>query len=265
MAIMRNKNHAAYVVPGLERGIRLLQLFDFERRTLRLSDMARLLAISRSSAFRLAYTLEQLGFLQRDEEGRFYRLGAGVLKLGFEYLVSLEVVDVARPELELLRDETGASAHLTVREGREIIYLSRVPTRHHLTSNVTIGARRPAHATPMGRLLLSELSPATLSQLYPEEALAIYTEATPKTVQELYRMTREDRARGFVVSRGSFEAGGASVAAPVRSPKEGFVAAIDVSGPNAAFDMSELETRIKSAVVTAASRISRRLGWRGAD
>lgn len=262
MTTSGNKNHDRYIVPGLERGLRMLQLFDFERRTLGLSEMGKALGVSRSSAFRLVYTLEQLGFLERDPTGKLYRLGTGVLTLGFEYLVSLEVVDVARPELELLRDETGASAHLTVREERDIIYLSRVPTRHHLTSNVTIGARRPAHATPMGRLLLSELSRDALGQLYDHGPLKIYTDLTPRTADDLYALAQEDRTRGFIVSRGSFEPGGASVAAPIRGPNRSFIAAIDVSGPNAAFDMSELDTRITDAVVATAARISERLGYR---
>lgn len=251
-----------YMVPGLERGLRVLEQFGSARRHLSLAQIARALDVPRSSAFRIIHTLERMGYLERDEGGRGYHLGTRILSLGFEYLASLDVVDVARPELELMRDTTGASAHLAVREGRDILYLSRVPTRHHLTSNVTIGARRPAHATPMGRLLLSELALDELMALYADHPLQPYTDLTPRTVRELYALAHADLARGYVVSRGSFEAGGSSIAAPVFGPNGRVIAAIDISGPDAAFNLAELDTLLKDEVTAAAARISSRLGYR---
>jgi len=81
-------NISKYNVPGLERGLRLLQLFDRSRKVLSAADMARMLEIPRSTAFRLAQTLESLGFLERANEA--YRIGPAVLRLGFEYIASLE-------------------------------------------------------------------------------------------------------------------------------------------------------------------------------
>jgi DNA-binding IclR family transcriptional regulator len=254
-----------YVVPGLERGLRMLQLFDLDRRVMTLTEMTRQLGVSPSTTFRLAYTLEKMGFLDRDRTGKTYRLGSRVLGLGFEYLASMDVADVARPELEILRDETGASAHLSVRDGCDILYLNRVPTRHHITSNFSIGARRPAYATPMGRLLLSELGREDLERLYGRTPLRAYTDQTPRTLDKLHERTQGDRQRGFVVSRGSYEPGGCSVAAPVRGADGTIIAAIDISGPNAAFDFSEIDNRLKDLVVSTASRISRRLGYRGPE
>lgn len=251
-----------YMVPGLERGLRVLEQFGSARRHLSLAQIARALEAPRSSAFRIIHTLERMGYLERDEGGRGYHLGTRVLSLGFEYLASLDVVDVARPELELLRDKTGASAHLAVREGSDILYLSRVPTRHHLTSSSTIGARRPAHATPMGRLLLSALPLDEMQALYGSEPLEIYTEATPRTVRELYALSHTDLARGYVVSRGSFEAGGCTVAAPVFGANGRVIAAIDISGPDAAFNLEALDTALKDDVIACAGRISARLGYR---
>ena len=69
-----------YNVPGLERGLRLLQLFDRARKLLTAAEMARALEIPRSTAFRLAQTLEFLGFLER--EGDRYGVGPAVLRLG---------------------------------------------------------------------------------------------------------------------------------------------------------------------------------------
>lgn len=253
------KNHERYIVPGLRRGLTILQLFNRSRTELSLSGVAKAMSVPRSTAFRLLYTLESMGFVERMHGERGYRLCTRILTLGFEYLASLDIVDVSRPFLELLRDDTGASSHLSVRDGREIIYLSRVPTRHPLTSTAVIGGRRPAHATPMGRMMLCELPESEIEELYRGAELKAFTDQTPTTVAQLLAVLRKDRARGFVVSRGSFEIGGASIAAPIRNAAGEIVAAIEIAGPNPAFDLDQLDTRLKDLVCKAARDISSRL------
>ncbi len=260
----RVKNHQRYMIPGLQRGLELLQLFNRDHRTMSQSNVANAMHMSRSTAFRLLYTLADLGFVERDRDGKTYRLGSKVLTLGFEYLASLDVVDVARPYLEILRDDTGASSHLAVRDEREIIILSRVPTRHSLTSTAVLGGRRPAHATPMGRLLLCDLPEKAVRRLYRGITLRAFTDQTPTTLDALLAVLQKDRSRGYVVSRGSFELGGSSVAAPVRNASGEITAAIEIAGPNSAFNLDELDTRLKEKVCATALEISRRLGYRPA-
>jgi DNA-binding IclR family transcriptional regulator len=88
-------------VPGLERGIRVLRLFSRTRRVIGQGEMARELEIPRSPVHRLVTTLERLGFLRRTEAAAF-ALGPGVLTLGFEYLHSLDLVELSTPVLQRL-------------------------------------------------------------------------------------------------------------------------------------------------------------------
>ncbi len=250
-----------YIVPGLKRGLEILQLFRKDRPVLRLLDMANEIGLSRSSAFRLAYTLESMGFLERADDGRSYRLASRVLSLGFEYLASVDLVEIARPVLERLRDRTDLSAHLAILEGREIVHLIRVPSRGAMTSNVSVGSRRPAHATPMGRVLLFELSEEQLGKLYRGATLARVTDQTPTTLSALKQVLAADRERGHVVSYGSYVPGGASIAAPVRGPSGAVVAAINISGPQDAFADAVIG-RLTEAVLDAAGDISTRLGYK---
>lgn len=250
-----------YIVPALKRGLDILGLFTEKRTEITVADMAREIGVARSSTFRLAYTLEALGFLERKPDRTSFRLASGILNVGFTYLSSLEITQVAYPPLERLRSNTGLSAHLAIREGREIVHLLRVGSLQGLTSNVKIGERRPAHATPMGRVLLCELDDVTLNKLYAGATLERITPATPVTLKELKERLKADRLLGYVVSHGTYAPGGCSVAAPIRDRSGKIIAAINVVGQRNSKIDTLLETVIAGEVLSAAAEISQRMGF----
>ncbi len=252
-----------YIVPGLSRGLEVLLAFTPERRRMTLTEMGQAVGVTRSAVFRIAYTLQQRGFLTYDAGTRTYALGPQVLRLGYGYLASRDLVEVALPHLEALRDRTGWSAHLGVLEGREVVYLARLPTRRSLSSVVQVGTRLPAHATTMGRVLLSALSSAQLKDLYAGVALQAYGPQTPTKLPALLAQAEADRMAGFVAHVAGYEAGVASVAAPVRDVTGATVAAINVSTVALLTSEEELRGPLTQEVVAAAGRISAALGFDG--
>ena len=104
MSDIQTMDNGRYIVPGLARGLRLLQSFTRESPELGPGDLARALDLPRTTVFRLLHTLEAMGFVQKVPGARTYRLGPAVLGLGFEYLSDLELPEVARPILEALRN-----------------------------------------------------------------------------------------------------------------------------------------------------------------
>jgi DNA-binding IclR family transcriptional regulator len=255
-----NGGEAKYVVPGLERGLRMLQLFDRKRRRLTGAEMARALTIPRSTAFRLAHTLELFGFLERD--GDHYRIGPAVLRLGFESIASLELSELGRPLVERLCEETGLPSQLVIRDGREVVVVLKASPPAALVSNVVVGTRFPAHATILGRVLLSDVDDATLSALYPETALPRISPRSPRTRAELKRLLRQDRARGYAVSESFFEQGISAVAAPVKGADGRVVAAISVTAQRSTLDPEAFRERLVLLVVRAAGELSHRLNYR---
>lgn len=261
---LEHRNHATYFVPGLHRGLRALEVVGTTGRAMTISQVARELAVTRSSAFRTVYTLVQMGFLEEVENGRAYALGPRVLDLGFSYLNEQPIVRVSRSELEALRDHTGVSAHLGIREGRDVLFLDCVQTRTGFLSTVNVGARRPAHASPMGWLLLGNLDDGELAALYRDTPLLAMTDRTPTSLPALIEAVRDAAEGGHVVSHGIVERGGRSFTAPVRDRGGRAVAAIDVSGPESAFAPEQDDAFYVEAVRTAAERVSARLGHGGA-
>ena len=220
-----------YTVPGLERGLRILAEFSRGEPTLTAPELARRLGVPRSTVFRLLVTLENMGFVQRTSDGRAYRLGLAVLRLGFEVLGSLDIVELGRPILERVRDATGLGASLVVRDGREVVYIVRAASASPFASSVTVGTRLPAHATVMGHALLSELSLSELRKLYPEPRLESRSAHTPATTEALFELAQRVRQQGHVLADAFFESHISTVAAPVHGEQGQVVAAIGVTVP----------------------------------
>lgn len=230
-----------YLVPGLQRGLEILQAFSRDKPVHNASDLARRLDIPRSTVFRLLQTLEAMDFLLKHDDGRSYRLGPAVLSLGFEFLAGQDIIELSRPLLERLRNLSGCSVHLALREGTEVVYVAKYPSPARFTSSVQIGSRLPAHATGLGRVLLAALSDDELAQLYPEQQLlTAYTAQTPTCLSDLKTLLRRDCERGYVVSEAFFEAGICSIACPLH----------DASGRvTAAFNLIALEGQVTSTML----------------
>jgi DNA-binding IclR family transcriptional regulator len=249
-----------YIVPALERGLRMLQLFDRKSRLLTGAEMARALAIPRSAAFRLAHTLERCGFLERN--GDHYRIGAAVLRLGFESIACLDLSDLGRPVVERLCEESGFPSQLVIRDGREAVVVLKSSPPTALVSNVVVGTRFPAHATILGRVLLSDADDATLAALYPERTLPRLSPRTPRTVADLKRLLLQDRARGYAISESFFEPGISAIAAPVKGADGRIVAAVSVTVQRPTLEPDTFRERLARLVVRAAGEFSHALNYR---
>lgn len=252
------KDNGRYLVPGLIRGVEILRLFGPDRRAITPPEMARELNIPRSTVFRIAQTLEHLDLLDRDEAGSAYRLGAGLLGLGFEYIASLDVTEIGRADLRALRDATGCSAHMVVRADTDVIVVLKEAGHAAFAGGLTVGTRLPAHATVLGRVMLADLDEKTLRGLYRGGRLKAYTKQTPRSLADLTALLARDRARGWALSRSFFESGISSVAAPVRDHSGRVVAAINITVAG----QKEIDEPMIRAVTDCADRISAALHYR---
>ncbi len=244
-----------YQVPALQRGLQLLAQFTRDERQLSGADLARRLALPRASVFRLLQTLEQLGFVERVGDSAQYKLGMAVLRLGFEYLASMELTELGRPIIDELAGATGLSAHLVVRDGREVVFVAKAVGRSFMFNSIQIGARLPAHATVLGRILLADLTPDSLSALYQGMSLDSFTAQTPTTLAALTQAISDDVQRGYGISEGGFESAISTIAAPVFDDHQRVSAAVSVTVPAAHVDAS-LRDELVAQVRVAAQRLS---------
>ncbi|MDR5795471.1 IclR family transcriptional regulator [Caballeronia sp. LZ008] len=259
-----DKGEPTYIVPGLERGLKILTEFSPREPVLGAPELSRRLGIPRTTVFRLLQTLESLGFLERADKDRNYRLGVAVLRLGFEYLSSLELTDLGLPIIEALRDATGLTSHILIRDGRDVVFVAKAQSHAPIFSSVkvNVGTRLPAHATTHGHVLMGDLSLDELRALYPEAHLERFTTSTPETVEELFERVKEDAECGYATSQSSFERGISVVTAPVRNDTGRIVAVITTTIPRPEIDAALLDSGLVDKVREAAEALSMRLNYR---
>jgi IclR family pca regulon transcriptional regulator len=228
-----------------------------------LSDIGRAMDLSRSSTFRLVYTLRHMDFIKEAEQKNTYTLGARVLNLGFSYLNQQPITAIARPLLSDLRDTTGVSAHLSVLEGHDVLYLGSHQARTGFVSNMVTGTRIEAYATAIGWCLLSGFSDAELDAFCADIEMQAMTEHTPTDFGALKARVDQARDDGYVFSRGFREPGGSSIAVPVRDNTGRVVACVNISGPDSGFDFARVDGFYIPETRATALRISRELGYAG--
>lgn len=252
-----------YLVPALERGLKILEQFTHHDPVLTPNVIAQRLSLPRTTAIRLVQTLTTLGYLERANRDRDYRLGPRVMKLGFEYLSSLALSDIGAPVIERLRDETGFASHLVVRDGRDVVFVAKAWTRDYTLSTikVNVGTRIPAHASVHGHVLLGDMSEAEIAALFPDPLLPTYTPHTPRTAKEVYERAQKYAAEGCAISESSFEPGISVISAPVRDDSGQIVAAVTMTVARPFLEKVMVDQDLAGRVKAAAKDLSERLNY----
>jgi IclR family pca regulon transcriptional regulator len=241
-------------VQALERGLAVIQVFSREHPTLTLSEVARLSGTTRATARRILLTLERLGHVRSD--GRHFALTPHVLCLGWAYLSSLNLAELALPLMEDLTRKTGESCSIATLDLPDIVYVARVPTHRIMSITLSVGTRLPAHATSMGRVLLADLEPADLDAYLAAEPLERLTERTIVEPDALRAELAEVRERGWSIVDEELELGLRSVAVPLRGSDGRAAAALNVSAASSRAPVEHLRSEFLPLLQCAAQGIS---------
>jgi IclR family pca regulon transcriptional regulator len=249
-------------VQSLARGLSIVRAFDREHPALTLSEVALRVGLARAAARRCLLTLQHLGYV--GARGRSFFLLPRVLELGYSYLSSLDLTDLAQRPMEDLSRQTGQSCSMAVLDAHDIVYVVRVPARRIMSIALNVGARLPAFATSMGRVVLADLAAESLERwlggLQPR-AITVHTKATPSALRdELARV----RQQGYALVAQELELGLLSIAVPVRGVNGRAIAGLNVSMPYTDSGRQVAVRTLLPALRTAQTAIERAIvssGW----
>ena len=244
-------------VQSLERGLVVIRaLCSPEPQAL--SEVARATGLSRATARRFLLTLERLGYV-RQAGGRF-ALTPRVLELGYAYLSSLTLPEVAQPHLERLVEQVQESSSVSVLDGDDVVYVARVPTRRIMSVTISVGTRFPAYATSMGRVLLAGLPDDELDAKLSRADLRQLTARTITSAHDLRDEIELARRQGYAIVDEELVAGLRSLAAPIHDPGGAVAAAVNLSVQASRTTVSDMKRRLLRPLRETAAAIERDLG-----
>jgi len=260
---MDNGEKEKYSANSLVRGLEIIKLFNEEHPSLSLSEIAKKLGVSRTVPYRLLYTLQSIGYLTQDENTKQYSLTPKVLELGFSYINSLKIPEIAQPYMESLRDEIGASCHLSILDGHEVVYVGSAPVRGVSAVNVNIGLRLPAHATANGKLLLAYEPKESLMQLFHVSNLTPYTDKTLTTPGEFMDQLEKIRQNGYSMTSGEFHQGIHSIAAPIYGRTGKVLAALNIVATELSYQEDFMNKVALPKLLDVSVLLSNYMGYNG--
>lgn len=214
-------------VQSFERGLAVIRSFGAEAPAQTLADVARATDLSRATVRRLLHTLEKEGYVRR--EGTRFELTPRVLELGYAFLASHTLADLARPHLERLSTQVRESTSVAVLDGTSIVYVARVQANRVMQVSIGIGTRFEAYRTSLGRAILAWRDPEEIAAVWEASDRAHPTDSTLTDLDAFRAALAEVREQGWALVDQELEVGVRSVAAPIRDDEGRTVAAVNVS------------------------------------
>jgi DNA-binding IclR family transcriptional regulator len=241
------------------KSMQILNIF-INHEKLSLQEIVNISGLPKTSAHRMLQSLEEMGFLSKDKEGK-YELGLIFLQFGHLVAERLDIRKIALPAMQRLKEEMGEAVNLVIRDGNEAIYIEKVDTAERVRVYTQIGRRAPLYGGACPRILLAHLPNKQQVEYLDNIKLIPYAANTITDKQVLQRVLMECREKGYSVSHSELENYSSAVGAPIFDHTGNIAAGISVVGPEARFQEENYLQRCIDMVIDAAKEISSKLGW----
>jgi DNA-binding IclR family transcriptional regulator len=247
-------------ISAVDKAMRVLEAMR-GKREVPLSELTARTRLVKGSVFRILYTLERLGYVEKFDGGR-YSLTSRLGRLVRDQRSGSDLSSVAAPFMAQLLQRFQETINLGVLDGGEVLYIHVLECSHAFRLAAHAGAQSPVYSTALGKCLLCCLPPAEIQALLKTCPLR---PKTPRTIREhsvFYQELEKVRAVGYAVDCEEDSIGARCVAAPILDPENRVCAAISLSGP--AIRVKPAHDKLVGKALTEVSRqISTLLGYNG--
>jgi IclR family transcriptional regulator, KDG regulon repressor len=249
-------------VKSARRVLDILELLAVNRDGMTFLQIADELSLAKSSLHGLLATMLDRHWIFFDPASRQYRTGVRAWEAGQGYRRAADLAVAADRHLHAAGSELGETVQLAILDGVEVVYVAKVESDQPLHLASRVGARLPAYATGLGKVLLAALPAAELQQRLEGTAIQHFTERTVRDVAELEQRLAATRADGVGIDDGEHTEGVFCVAVAVHDESGTVVAAMSCSVPQARVKDRAKELRRLSEVLRRhADDLSVSLGW----
>lgn len=252
--------NAKNTVQSLAKGFKVLQAFTAQEPELTMAEVARKSGMDNATAFRFINTLVEIGYVDKVDNTRRFRLSLKVLDLGFHAIARSDLRTLARPILRGLVGEVNEAASVAVLDGSDVMYAERVQAGlTQLGVDVRIGSKVPAYSSAVGQAILAWLPRESQVRILRGQPLIKRTATTLTDMDALLLRLDTVRGRGYAVSDQENVSGVYVVAAPVFDIDGLPIAALSVAAPVWQTSLQQFEHNTVAAVQQAAHTLAKAL------
>jgi IclR family transcriptional regulator, pca regulon regulatory protein len=249
-------------IASLSHGLAILEAAADSMNEISLGELAKRVGFKKTSTWRLAHTLVELGYLEQDPQTRNFRPAARVLALGYAYFDALDLKQLSLPFLRDLSAHHNETVNLAVLNGDELIYVERISSSQIVSINLHVGSRLPLYCTSLGRVLISEMPEKWIQdyirRISNDPKARKYVQGGGKRLREALD---EVRQLGYALNDEEMVKGLRAVACPVRDRTSQVVAAVCISVPSSRASVSDLRRVFAPDLIITARKISLALGY----
>lgn len=240
-------------VTSVARGLSVIRAFGPGVASLSLAEIAERTELTRPTARRFLLTLEALGYIRTD--GKRFWLAPKTLDLGYAYLSSMSITDIAHDSMSRVVEELNESCSMAVLDGWDAVYVARVPPKHRMGLQVSLGSRLPLYCTSSGRVLLAGMDAKQLDAYFKQSERPALNSHTVTDEKPLRAILDEVRKSGFALIDQEVEEGLRAIAVPIRSRSGAVVAAVSVGAHTGRVSKVDMTKRILLLLKSCAGEV----------
>lgn len=218
------------------------------------SKLAKAAKLSRPTAFRLLYSLERVGLV--DRINNHYVLGWELARLGQRADPYAGLTARVQPYLQELADEFNESITLSAVNAADRLDLVAEAAGSHVVGATStglgeIGQQYPLHASSSGKVLLAEMPVERVNKLLPAK-LEAFTAHTITDRDALFRELDHVREQGYGLIDNELEDGLLALSCPVRDSAGVLVAILNLNAPRYRFGRDKIPQAVSKLQAAAA-------------
>ncbi|TNJ66264.1 IclR family transcriptional regulator [Paenibacillus hemerocallicola] len=245
-------------VKSADRVLDIFELFEGDKDSFSLTEIARLLKTPPSSTYLLLQNMLERGYLQTDKTGKQFQLGHKLFTIRNKRLKGSNLSEEFQQVADRLFHEVNETVNLSIRLGDKLLYIGEKSSTHFLRFTPNTGDMRPLHATASGKVLLSGMTSEQLREIYPNDVLEKVTDKTISTYSGLLAELEKVNREGFGYNMGETVEGVQCVAAAVLDAEGKAAAAISISIPVVRVT-GEVWEKVRVSIKQASEELSRKV------
>ena len=257
-----NRKEKHFVVPGLSRGLHILELLSQNHSGLMQTEIAQTLKLPIASVSRIVNQLEEMGYLRRNQDSKTFFLTLKMMQIGQSAMLDTSVLEISLPVMRQLRDEFHDTAAIGVIHDTSVVVVESIQGTHPFVFMPKPGHTEPIHPTGPGKAIMAWYGEVERDELMSRMTFKRYNERTitsrPAFIKELNRI----RERGWALDDAEEYDGVYCIAVPIFDRTGYPIASIWITGPHDRIPASR-HPAIATRMITLVSKVSEALGYRG--